>query len=180
MSNVMSNAYLQVAPHMRVLDEAFQIAATRYVYSMTVGAEELRFGADLPLPPPANSVLRRRQPEQDRDRYAEGEFFPLDLQLISMPELWREFDRHDRSAGRGTRTAVDNWLRYPERLNFIANLFRSRQQMTTLYGRPSSAPEPQTSHRQLGQVRPPVSDATSSRLARNFDQVTGGDSQEAT
>ena len=176
-SQVLTRAYLQVAPHVEVLDEAFQIAATRYVYSMTLGAEELPFGADLPLPPPAHPLLRDRQPDEDRERYADGEFFPYDLQVISMPELWAEFDKHDRSAGRGLRTAVDNWLRYPERLSFIANVFRSRQQMTTLYGRPSSAPVPQVPPPQLGRVRPPVTDATNSRLVSVFDQVTRDDTE---
>ena len=43
-------------------------------------------------------------------------------------------------AAKERRTAVDNWLRYGERLNFLVNLFRSRQQVSTLYSAPRSAP----------------------------------------
>ena len=59
--------------------EMFQIAATRGV-SMVLGTEELRFGRDLPMPPPANPVLRARQPVQDRRRYGSGAFFPYHLE----------------------------------------------------------------------------------------------------
>jgi hypothetical protein len=120
--------------------EMFQIAATRGIYSMVLGTEELRFGRDLPMPPPANPVLRARQPEQDRKRYGSGAFFPYHLENLQWRPVWAEVQRHDRSSGEGARTAVDNWLRYGERLNFLVNLFRSRQQLSTLYNAPRSAP----------------------------------------
>ena len=122
------------------LHAAFQIAATRGVYSMVVGAEELRFGRDLPMPPPANPVLRSRQPPGDRARYGVNAFFPYHLENLRWRPVWAEVQRHDRSSGEGARTAVDNWLRYGERLSFLVNLFRSRQQLSTLYDMPTSAP----------------------------------------
>jgi hypothetical protein len=51
-------------------------------------------------------------------------------------------NRYDRSSGQGGETAVDNWLRLPERMNFIANVFRSRQQLAALYERPAAAEPP--------------------------------------
>jgi hypothetical protein len=42
--------------------------------------------------------------------------------------------------GEGARTAVDNWLRYGERMSFLVNLFRSRQQVSALYDPPRSTP----------------------------------------
>ena len=139
-SNAATRAYPYVAPHLGLIDEAFQIAVTRYIYSLTIGAEDLRFGTDLPLPPPAHPLLRNDQPTIDNAHYGEEEFFPYHLQAIDSPELWAEWSKHDRSSGQGIHTSVDNWLRYPERMNFIANLFRSRQQLSALYHRPSSTP----------------------------------------
>jgi hypothetical protein len=154
-----------------IFDEAFEIAATRYVYFVVIGNEELGLGRDLPLPPPANPVLRDSQPEPDRQRYGAGNFFPYDLQTVADRNTWSAWQRYDRSAGQGTRTAVDNWLRYEERLNYLANLFRSRQQLTALYDQPRSlrqaVPPPAGS---LGSVAADLSDATLDRLAR----VMGG------
>jgi hypothetical protein len=153
-----------------VVDEAFEIAATRRLYSAVIGGEELGFGRDLPLPPAANLALRDRQPEGDRKRYGLGYFFPYDLQTVDDAATWSCWHRYDRSAGHGSRTAVDNWLRYGERLNYVANLFRSRQQLSALYDRPRSmrsAIPPSAGG--LGRVDN-LSDATRERLAN----VSGG------
>jgi hypothetical protein len=140
LDRTMRLAYKRAGTAERTLREMFQIAATRGVYSMVLGTEELRFGRDLPVPPPANPVLRARQPVQDRKRYGSGAFFPYHLENLQWRPVWAEVQRHDRSSGEGARTAVDNWLRYGERLNFLVNLFRSRQQLSTLYNAPRSAP----------------------------------------
>jgi hypothetical protein len=155
-----------------LLDQVFQIAATRYVYAMVLGAEVLRFGVDLPLPPPAHRLLRKQQPEDDIDRYAEGNFFPYDLQVIENVELWAEWQQHDRSVGQGARTAVDNWLRLPERLNYIVNLFRSRQQLTALYEPPASIPVPTPpAPPKLGPVHIGLAPVTDDRLEALIDRV---------
>jgi hypothetical protein len=142
MTRTAMELYARVQPGEELLDEAFQIAATRHVYSMILGNEILRFGVDLPLPPPAHPLLRDTQPQRDKVRYAEGDFFPYHLQVIERHDLWAEWEQFDRSAGQGVRTGVDNWLRLPERLNYIVNLFRSRQQLVDLYDSPSSTPVP--------------------------------------
>jgi hypothetical protein len=153
-----------------IVDEAFEIAATRHVYSAVIGSEELRFGRDLPLPPAANLALRDRQPELDRQRYGLGYFFPYDLQTVDDADAWSCWQRYDRSAGHGSRTAVDNWLRYGERLNYVANLFRSRQQVSALYDQPrsmrSAIPPPAGGLARADNL----SDATRERLAN----VLGG------
>jgi hypothetical protein len=139
-SQMLRKAYDRVDAAGEIVDEAFEIAATRHVFSMVLGTEELAFGRDLPLAPPANPVLRDRQPEDDRERYVLGSFFPHELRTLRSREVWAAWQRFDRSTGEGARTAVDNWLRYEERLNFIVNFMRSRQQLTALYGRPRSLP----------------------------------------
>lgn len=170
MARVGRRVYEASAAAGEMVDEAFEIAATRHVYSVVVGDEELGFGRDLPLPPAANPALSDRQPEPDRQRYGHGYFFPYDLQTVDDAATWSTWQRYDRSAGHGSRTAVDNWLRYGERLNFVANLFRSRQQLSALYDEPrsmrSAIPSPAGG---LGRVDN-LSDATRERLAK----VLGG------
>jgi hypothetical protein len=172
LSSAVTRAYPHLRPHLAVLDEAFQIAATRYLYSITVGAEELRLGTDLPLPPPAHPMLCEDQSAADREHYAEGVFFPYHLQVIESSELGTEWHKHDRSYGQGVRTSVDNWLRYPERMNFIANLFRSRQQLAALYSRPSSAPVPVVPQPPLGPVHDGFAGPTNKRVADQFGLST--------
>jgi hypothetical protein len=149
----------------RFADEAFAIAATRYVFTLVVGQEVLGLGRDLPVAPPANPVLRDRLPKADRDRYVLGSFFPRDLQTLREPDVWTAWQQFDRSTTEGTRTAVDDWLRYEERLNFIVNLFRSRQQVSALYGRPGSLPPPMPPRpAPLAPVLPDASPTTQQRL----------------
>jgi hypothetical protein len=122
-----------------VLAEAFQIAATRRFYSMVVGTEDLRFGRDLPLPPPSQPHLRACEPESDTARYRLGAFFPRHLEQVDAGATWAVWQRHDRSLGQGRGTAINNWLRYGERLSFLVNLFRSRQQLSALYALPDDS-----------------------------------------
>jgi hypothetical protein len=158
-------AYGRYGDASEILDEAFEIAATRHVYTLLLGDEELSFGRDLPLPPPANPVLRDRQPAVDQERYAPDSFFPRDLETLESRGAWAAWRQFDRSGGEGSRTAVDNWLRYEERLNFIVNFMRSRQQLTALYGPPRSIPPPIPPRpARLAPVAPRESSATRSRV----------------
>ena len=141
-SHLLRSAYRRSETAMDVFDEAFKIAATRHVYLALIGDEELRLGRDLPVPPPANPVLRRRQPTFDQERYGSGDFFSHDLQTLKISAVWAAWQQYDRSSGDGSRTAVDSWLRYEERLNYLANLLRSRQQLTALYSMPRSIRRP--------------------------------------
>ena len=139
------------APHHlgEITNEALQITATRRLFSMIVGHEDLSFGRDVPMPPPGNPLLRSGQPAIDQRRYGSGSFFPTALAKLQYRPTWAEWQLHDRSSGQGARTAVNNWLRYSERMNFIVNVFRSRQQVAALYDEPGSPTAPPGS-RQLG------------------------------
>jgi hypothetical protein len=67
------------------------------------------------------------------------------LEQLTLPELqavWTRFDRSKRSR-KGTR--AEDWTRYHERMNFIANLFRSRQNDRHLF----QAPWPAATQRRL-------------------------------
>jgi hypothetical protein len=149
-SDLLRRVYRRCEPAINVFDEAFKIAATRHVYVAVIGDEQLSLGRDLPVPPPANPVLRCRQPRHDQERYVQGGFFPYALQSLKTSATWAAWQQYDRSSGEGSRTAVDSWLRYEERLNYLANLLRSRQQLTALYNMPRSI-------RRLSRSRPPQS-----------------------
>jgi hypothetical protein len=125
-----------------ITNEALQITATRRLFSMIVGHEDLSFGRDVPPPPPGNPLLRSGQPGIDQRRYGSGSFFPTALAKLQYRPTWAEWQLHDRSSGQGARTAVNNWLRYSERMNFIVNVFRSRQQVAALYDTPGSPAAP--------------------------------------
>ncbi len=158
-------AYERSGRAREIVDEAFEIAATRYVFSLVLGHEVLGLGRDLPVAPPANPALRDSQPAADQQRYTLGSFFPHELQTLRDPDVWAAWQQFDRSTGEGSRTAVDDWLRYEERLNFIVNLFRSRQQVSALYGRPGSLPPAMPPRpASLAQALPDVSDTTKKRL----------------
>ena len=112
-------------------------------------------GVTCPVPPPGNLLLRDCQPEADRQRYGAGAFFPSALANLQHPQTWAAWQLYDRSSGQGARTAVNNWLRYGERMNFIVNVFRSRQQLTALYDQPGfrrSAPLHPAGARHRGRV----------------------------
>lgn len=157
-SDFVRRVYRRFEPAIDVFDEAFKIAATRHVYVAVIGDEQLSLGRDLPVPPPANPVLRARQPKRDQERYGAGDFFPYALQSLETSATWAAWQQYDRSTGGGSRTAVDSWLRYEERLNYLANLLRSRQQLTALYNMPRSIrrlPRPQHARSVAGDGNPP-------------------------
>src|SRR5918994_5937007 len=118
---------------------------------------------------PGQPVLRDRQTPLDQQRYRKGAFFPYDLQTLRHRPTWAEWQLYDRSTSEGARTAVDNWLRYGERLSFLVNLFRSRQQVTSLYDTPRSTPSATPPRpAALGPALEHLSDVTKERLANSF------------
>jgi hypothetical protein len=149
-----------------IFDEIVEIATSRRLYTLVIGREKFMFGRDLPLPPAANVLQRDDLPDRDRARYGEREFFPYDLQQLKEDRVWRMWQRYDRSNGEGVRTGVDNWRRLYERMNFIVNLFRSRQQLSALYDKPTSARlRPPPGEAELGRVSF-ASDVTDQRLSK--------------
>lgn len=66
-------------------------------------------------------VGRRVPPAADRRR------FPELLTDISDPELQAVLTTYDLSDGRAEKTSAFDWARFSDRMNYITNLFRSRQ-----------------------------------------------------
>ena len=72
-----------------------------------------------PLPPPAG-----------------GPLFPEDLRSVTTPLVQALLTRYDLSGGCDDGRRVRNWASYDDRMSYIANLFRSRQQHEPLFAKP--------------------------------------------
>ena len=81
--------------------------------------EVLTLGRPLPAPGPSGTPL-----------------FPTDLQAITEPLTQALLTRYDLSDGRDEGRRVHNWSSYDDRMSYIANLFRSRQQHEPLFSKP--------------------------------------------
>ena len=57
-----------------------------------------------------------------------GRSFPSDLEAIQAPELVALLAEYDRTGGTGIGSGANDWAKLPQRMNYILNLFRSRQQ----------------------------------------------------
>jgi hypothetical protein len=62
--------------------------------------------------------------------------FPDDLDLVGDPTLQALLTRYDLSEGRAKGRRVRDWTSYDDRMSYIANLFRSRQQHAPLFTPP--------------------------------------------
>jgi hypothetical protein len=122
------NRLLYLTPVWRRLDRAIdglctelghvsQTVATERMMRLATADEILVFHEDLPAP-------------------AGAELFPADLVDISLPELATALDRWDRTGRTGKGTAVRDWAALEERMNYIVNLFRSRQQHPPILAAP--------------------------------------------
>lgn len=97
-----------------------------YIRLMTRGlvlnlpGEQLRVGRALPCPsqPPGAPL------------------FPTDLATIQLPVLQALLTRYDLTSGNPRRCRVRDWASYDERMSYITNLFRSRQQCAALFEAP--------------------------------------------
>jgi hypothetical protein len=96
-----------------------------------------RFFLALELPTPtgvAELMVGRPVPPVDA---ADGELlFPDVLVHIANPELQAVLTRYDLSDGHAAHTRSRNWSRFADRMNYITNLFRSRQRSHALFARP--------------------------------------------
>lgn len=99
-----------------------QLVATERMMSLATADETLVFHQDLPA-------------------LAGAELFPPDLADISLPELTAAFDRWDRTGRTGRGTAVGDWVALEQRMNYIVNLFRSRQQHPPILAAPFTEPQ---------------------------------------
>jgi hypothetical protein len=112
-------------------------AMSRFLVLSTAD-EELRVSR--PLPHPSGSPM-----------------FPEDLQVVTTPLVQALLTRYDLSDGKPGGRRVRDWTSLDDRMNYITNLFRSRQQHEPLF----TAPFPPEDARKLlaGQLAP---DATTS------------------
>ncbi|MDY7103269.1 MAG: oxygenase MpaB family protein [Actinomycetota bacterium] len=103
------------------LSEWFLRFSTAHALVLVGPEGVLRLGSDLPAP------------------HGQGGFVPEPLRTLP-PEIQAIVDRYDRSDGDGVGTAATNWASFDDRMNYIANLFRSRQQRPEMSARRPFSP----------------------------------------
>jgi hypothetical protein len=89
---------------------------TRHVFTLPIPSEELRLGKDVPR--------------------IRGEMFPEPLRTIESPEAREILSRWDRTPDTTRGSAAEDWSRLSDRMSYILDLFRSRQQDPLLWNRP--------------------------------------------
>ena len=113
---IVARAKRRVAPHLTAL---WEHVATRMMMTLTVPGQTLHLGRDLPPGP-------------------EGELFPPALGDITRAELRELLDEWDPTGGTGRGCAARDWADLHQRMGYIVNLFRSRQQELDLSVSPFS------------------------------------------
>jgi hypothetical protein len=108
-------ALVRIAPHiLDDVEQAWRTLATSYFMTLKLPDAELRLGADVPPLP-------------------DGRPFPLDVTDVALPELRQLLTELDHTPNdlRGSR--AQDWSRLSDRMNFIVDVFRSRQQHAPLF-----------------------------------------------
>ena len=123
----------------RLVEHVWEVAVTAIMMTLRVPGAELRLAEDVP---PG----------------ADGRLFPLDLDVltgppVADPDLATVYGGWDRSNGTGRHDGARDWADLHERMSYIANLFRSRQQDETLAEAPFSAE--QLAAMRAGRMPPP-------------------------
>jgi len=111
---------VRVAPS--VLDgveEAWRTAATSVFMTLRLPDCELRLGADVP-------------------QLSDGRDFPLDVTRLSLPELHKLLGELDHTPNQLRGSRAHDWSLLSDRMNFIVDVFRSRQQHAPLFDPPFS------------------------------------------
>jgi hypothetical protein len=111
------NSSGRIAGAAAVATDVWARVMTDQVMVVAFPAETIRLGRDIP----------RR--DWRRPFYAPG------LESLS-PKASQLFDQFDRSLGDGRGAGAGDWRRFDDRMNFVANLLRSRQQDATLFWQP--------------------------------------------
>lgn len=91
------------------IEAVWRRVATELLMQLATPSGDLDLGKDVPAPPG-------------------GPLFPEDLGAIRGPELVALLAEYDRTGGTGIGSGADDWAKLPQRMNYILNLFRSRQQ----------------------------------------------------
>lgn len=88
------------------------------------------------------ATVRLDLPEQrvwvgrDVPALPDGSMFPADLQRVTHPELRAVLGRFDRTPDTTRGSAAADWGDYHDRMNYVVDLFRSRQQLPCLWRTP--------------------------------------------
>lgn len=100
----------------RVVQGAWQVTVTRlFMHLALPGAEEMPLDSDVPLLPAG---------------------YPADLAQPELPELIELLGRFDLDLSSAVGSAAANWVDLHERMGFIVELFRARQQQIELLAPP--------------------------------------------
>lgn len=108
-----------VNPLVDSLAGLFRHFSTEHMMKLAVPGGALKLGNDLPPPP-------------DREK----ELFPPDLRTIENPELQALLARLDKSPNSLQGTGAKDWSQVDQRMNYIIDLFRSRQSDPHLFDQP--------------------------------------------
>jgi len=115
------------------IEAVWRRVATEHLMELATPGGNLNLGKDVP----AQSGLP---------------LFPEDLGAIRGPELVALLAEYDRTGGTGIGSGADDWAKLPQRMNYILNLFRSRQQDGGLLSPPFT--DAQWADMQAGRVPP--------------------------
>ncbi|HEX4434465.1 MAG TPA: hypothetical protein VH012_06530 [Acidimicrobiales bacterium] len=102
----------------QVLDEAWDTALTESIMQLITASETFDLRND--IPPLA------------------GNMFPSGLRTLAGTVAEDAFSLWDKTEGTGAPSGADDWAVLEQRMNFIVNLFRSRQNDSTLFEPPFS------------------------------------------
>jgi hypothetical protein len=103
----------------QVLDEAWDTALTESIMQLVTATETFDLRRDVPPLP--------------------GGMFPSELRELTGTAAEDAFAQWDKTAGTGKPTGARDWAVLEDRMNFIVNLFRSRQNDATLFDAPFTA-----------------------------------------
>ena len=95
------------------IEAAWRRIATELLMKLVTPGGDLDLGEDVPALPGRS-------------------LFPDDLGVIQGPELVALLAEYDRTGGTGVGSGASDWAKLPQRMNYILNLFRSRQQDVSL------------------------------------------------
>ena len=101
------------------LDEAWDTALTEVIMQLVTASETFDLRRDVPP--------------------LHGKMFPVDLADLSGTDAAADVAAWDKTNGTGSPSGAHNWAQLPERMNFIVNLFRSRQRDPNLFNPPFTA-----------------------------------------
>lgn len=103
----------------------FRRIATEHMMKLAVPGGVLKLGNDLPPPPGMESTL-----------------FPPHLRTLESPELRALLARLDHSPDSLKGTGAKDWSRLAQRMDYIIDLFRTRQSDPRLFDPPFNRPSP--------------------------------------